>query len=285
MIYARLFGGLGNQLFQYAAGRAVAVRLRTELILDARLAPPGNHWAYALDNFMIKASIGTDDELPPSKDRRLAYGLWRFFGRDPAFLRERGLGVNSAVLYAPDNTYLHGYFQSEAYFKDIEEDLRAELDFAHPPDTDNASWIEEIRAKPSVSVHLRRGDYVSSGKGAATHATCDQAFYDRAVAAVAETSGQDLRVFVFSDDPAWAKENLSFPFETRVAGHNGTDKGHEDMRLISQCTHNVIANSTFSWWGAWLNKNPDKIVVGPKRWFSNDALQNPDIVPESWLRV
>lgn len=134
-------------------------------------------------------------------------------------------------------------------------------------------------------VHLRRGDFVTSAKGSAIHATCDQAYYDRAIAAVAEASGADLRVFVISDDPAWAKDNLKFDFETHVAGHNGPDKGHEDMRLIASCEHNIIANSTFSWWGAWLNPAPDKIIVGPRKWFNSDELQNPDILPKSWLRV
>lgn len=285
MIYSRLFGGLGNQLFQYAAGRAVAQRNGVDLVLDARLAPPGSHWAYGLGNFNIEARVAAPDDLPPAKSARLKYAAWRMLGRNPKFLRERGLGVNANVLSAPDNTYLHGYFQSERYFSKMSATLREELQFKTPPDAENSDWIEKIQQRTSVSVHLRRGDYVSAPKGKSTHATCDQAYYDRAVAKIAELTGSDPEVFVFSDDPQWARDNLHFPWPTHVAGHNGADKGHEDMRLIAACDHNVIANSTFSWWGAWLNPNPEKIVVGPQDWFTTNALENPDILPQSWLRV
>lgn len=285
MITVRLFGGLGNQLFQYAVGRALAVKHNTELRLDARLAPPGDHWAYALGNFNIKAKVANPEDLPPGKDTILPYVWWRVFGRNPRFLREQSLGVNENVLVAPDNTFLHGYFQSEAYFKSIEDRLRQELTFVSPPDPENGRWLDDITSRTSVSIHLRRGDYVSNAKGSSTHAVCDQAYYDRALEQIAERAGSDISVFVFSDDPTWAGQNLKLPFETKVADHNGPDKGHEDMRLIAGCTHNVIANSTFSWWGAWLNANPDKIVVGPKNWFSNSKLDNPDILPSGWIKV
>ena len=285
MIYSRIFGGLGNQLFQYAAGRALALRRGTSLVLDTRLASPGSHWAYGLDRFNIDARVAEPAELPPSKEAPIGYALWRLFGRSPRFLRERGLGVNNSVLNAPDDVYLHGYFQSERYFSDCIATLRDDLRFLDPPDAQNAEWLDHIAEGPSVSVHLRRGDYISNDKAGATHATCDQAYYTAAIAEVVRQTGVSPRIFVFSDDPDWARDNLRFDFETHVAGHNGPDRPHDDMRLIAACDHNVIANSTFSWWGAWLNASPAKCVVAPKRWFGTAKLRNPDIIPERWTAI
>ncbi|PTX56800.1 glycosyl transferase family 11 [Litoreibacter ponti] len=283
MIIARIFGGLGNQLFQYATARALAKRACAPLWLDIRLAPPGDHWEFALNHFAIEAKIAQPGELPPDKNSKLRYAAWRYLGGSPKFTRERGLGFNENILSLRGDVYLHGYFQSERYFEDF-PGLRQELTIKTPPSDENRRWADDIRAVPSVSLHLRRGDYLTA-KGAGSHASCDAAYYERALNHVAEKMDAEPKVFVFSDDPDWARDNLKLPFEMRVAGHNGSDKHYEDMRLISICRHNIIANSTFSWWGAWLNDNPDKVVVAPKVWFANPKLANPDITPESWIRL
>ncbi|MEP3345728.1 MAG: alpha-1,2-fucosyltransferase [Litoreibacter sp.] len=285
MIYSRIFGGLGNQLFQYAAARAVSTRLGRELVLDARLAPPGSHWAFALDHFNIKARIGEASELPPAKDRRISYALWRAFGRDPKFVRERGLAYQAAIANAPDNSYLHGYFQSERYFADVLEQLGDELRIVTAPDAQNAEFADRIAsAGHSVSLHMRRGDYLGTTKGSATYATCDEAYYLRALERLSE-GGRELKVFVFSDDPDWVRQNLSLPYDVTAVGHNGPDKHYEDLRLMSCCQDHVIANSTFSWWGGWLDRRPDARVVGPAKWFIDPKMANPDILPERWIAV
>ncbi|TDT75172.1 glycosyl transferase family 11 [Litoreibacter halocynthiae] len=285
MIYSRIFGGLGNQLFQYAAARAVSLRLGTELVLDARLAPPGSHWAFALDHFNINARIAEPSELPPAKDKPVNYALWRAFGRNPKFMREKGLGYQDRIANAPDGTYLHGYFQSERYFADVMDKLGDELRIITPPDTQNADYAERIaNAGHTVSLHMRRGDYLGSPKSNATYATCDEAYYLRALERLSE-GGRNLKVFVFSDDPVWVRDNLKLPYDMTAVGHNGPDKHYEDLRLMSCCSDHVIANSTFSWWGGWLDRRPDARVVGPAHWFNDPKLANRDILPDRWIAV
>lgn len=286
MIYARLFGGLGNQLFQYATARALGLRRGVEVGLDLRyLLPPPHHLAYALSHFAVRAETNPPG-LPPHRSQALRHLLWRMGLGQPRFLRERGLGINPAVMAAADGCYLHGYFQSEGYFADHLPQLRQELRIITPPSAENADWLARIAADPlAVSVHLRRGDYVAVAKAGQTHGTCDAAYYARGIAAIRDRIGQAPRAYVFSDDPAWARDNLRLEAETVVIGHNGPTAHYEDLRLMAACRHHVIANSTFSWWGAWLDARPDKIVIAPQRWFATDRMHNPDILPADWIRL
>lgn len=286
MIYVRLNGGLGNQLFQFAAAQALALRRGTRLVLDRRMvdrapAPFG----YALRHFAIDA-IEEGVALPPDRTRLPAYLTWRFGGGRPRFLREQGLGFNAAVAEAPDDTYLHGYFQTEKYFADSEEELRRQLRIVTRPSAENARWLGSISDQDgAVSVHVRRGDYVADARGARTHGTCSEAYYRDALEAIASRSGGDPVAYVFSNDPDWARDNLRLGCETVVLSHNDPSRHYEDLRLMSACRHHVIANSSFSWWGAWLNPSAEKIVAAPARWFADPRLDNPDILPESWVRI
>lgn len=286
MIYVRLVGGLGNQLFQYACARALALRLGVGVVLDLReLSRGAAHAVYGLNHFAIDARVGEAGELPPPRERVLPYALWRAGVTRPRFLRERGLGVNAAVLAAGDGTYLHGYFQSEAYFLDAVAQIKADLTATAVPSEQNRLWLDRITEDPrAVSLHVRRGDYAGSAKGQAVHGTCDAAYYARAVAALRDRAGIDPRFYIFSDDPGWARANLDLGAETVVLDHNPPSAAVEDMRLMGACRHHIIANSSFSWWGAWRNPAKDKVVVAPKQWFSDPALVNPDICPSGWLR-
>lgn len=287
MIFVRLVGGLGNQLFQYACARALALRHGVEVVLDTReLARGAAHAVFGLDRFDISARIGEQGELPPARGRMIPYALWRAGLMRPRFVRERGLGLNPNVLAAADGCYLHGYFQSEGYFRDQAEVIRDDLRILAAPEGENARWLERIGAEPrAVSLHVRRGDYVGSAKGAAVHGTCDAAYYARAVAAIRERAQIDPLLFVFSDDPVWARDNLRPGAEMVVLDHNAASAAVEDLRLMGACRHHIIANSSFSWWGAWRNPSPDKVVVAPARWFADPRMDNPDICPPEWLRV
>lgn len=288
MIYVRLYGGLGNQLFQYATARSVARTRGVEVGLDRRYLTGGPaHLAYALHPFAVHADIDPVC-LPPYKGTALGrYLLWRcHLWPGPHFTRERGLGVNPEILVAEDDTYLHGYFQSERYFADHVEGLREELRIVTPPKGQNAEWIDRIGAdERAVSVHLRRGDYLQGRKTTGTHASCDEAYYRSALRQVSERTGLEVRAYVFSDDPQWAQDNLALGVETVILGHNGILDAHEDLRLMALCRHHVIANSTFSWWGAWLDARSGSVTVAPKRWFANGQLSNPDILPDRWVAV
>ncbi len=283
MIVSRLFGGAGNQMFQYAAGRALADRLGTDLVLDTRYM---RLWGDERGLFLPHYAHARHVEpvaLPPSKfDGWLRYGLWRRFGRAPRFHREREPGFNPAFLDLPDNTYLHGYWQSERYFAPIADRIRADLRLTTPLDDANRAMAQRIAEAPvSVSVHVRRGDYLGSGGFVA----CPPAYYHAAIAHLRAALAGRITAFVFSNDPDWARAHLDLGVETVVVDINDEASGHFDMHLQSLCDHNIIANSTFSWWGAWLNDNAEKRVIAPRQWFAHDRPANPDICPPGWIRL
>jgi hypothetical protein len=280
MIVARLFGGLGNQLFQYAAGRALADHLSTDLALDTRYL--GGARACGMGHF-ARARYRTDAPLPPARsDGMLRYGLWRLMGRNPRFYRERGLGFDPAFRDLPDGSYLHGYWQSARYFAAIAGRLRSDLAFTTPLDLANADMAARIGAAPcAVSVHVRRGDYLASG----SYAACPPDYYRRAIALLADDLGTPLTCFVFSNDPGWARDALDLGTQTVVVDLNDEARGAFDLHLMSRCAHHVIANSTFSWWGAWLNPAPTRRVIAPANWFGTARLSNPDLIPEGWTRL
>ncbi len=279
MIFSRLHGRLGNQMFQYAAARALAERLDTRVVLDDRTA------LHKGDGTLLRVFDLPDlatAPLPPAKHQRaLAYLTWRALGLRPRIRREKGLRYNPDFANWTDDSYLHGYWQSEQYFADIADTLRSAFVFRTPMSARNAEMAARIASGPSVALHVRRGDYVAVN----TMALCDQAYYDAALAAIRKRMDADPTVYVFSDDPDWAKANLPLPFDKVVVDFNGPDADYEDLRLMTLCQHNIIANSSFSWWAAWLGETPDSIVAGPARWFADASMRNPDILPARWISI
>ncbi|WP_371227762.1 alpha-1,2-fucosyltransferase [Roseovarius sp. 2305UL8-3] len=280
-IISRLFGGAGNQLFQYAAGRALADQLGCELVLDSRYVADSRDRGGCFEHF-ANARFARSDTLPPAKsDGLIRYGLWRWFGRNPQLYREHGLGFDSGFFDLPAGTYLHGYWQSEQYFAPIVDQLRQDLTFTTKLDGANTAMADQIAAATTpVSFHVRRGDYLEAG----AYAACTPDYYRSAAKQLGERLG-DLTCFVFSNDPAWARGNLDLGHETVVVDINDETTGHFDMHLQSLCAHHVIANSTFSWWAAWLNPSPSKQVIAPEHWFAGDKLSNPDLLPLSWTQL
>jgi hypothetical protein len=281
-ITVRLFGGAGNQLFQYAAGRALADHLGCPLALDSRYVASSRTRRDDCFGHFANARFTRDINLPPAKhDSALRYALWRTLGRNPRFHREAGLGFDPQFFDLRPGTYLHGYWQSPRYFGDADR-LRSDLAMTTPLDAENTSMAARITsAAVPVSFHVRRGDYTAGD----SYAACPADYYRRAADALSQQTGQPLTCFVFSNDPTWASDNLSLGHETVIVDLNDEATGHFDMALMAACTHNVIANSTFSWWGAWLNPNPDKTVIAPAQWFAKDKLHNPDLCPPEWLRL
>jgi hypothetical protein len=186
-------------------------------------------------------------------------------------------------LNLPDNSYLSGLWQTEKYFKDCEEIIRTEFTFKQPLNKKNSELSETIRRKNSVSIHIRRGDYIYNSEEYKIHGLCSIDYYKKAVECIANKAGE-LTLFIFSDDIEWVKNNLKFDFPI-IFVDNNVDDIHEDLRLMSLCKHNIIANSTFSWWGAWLNNNKEKIVIAPKKWFNEFEADTKDIYPDSWMRI
>lgn len=279
MIFARAFGGLGNQMFQYAAGKALATRLGTDLAMDFRVID--RRGTRRLTE-VFDLDLATPEALPPVKhESALRYGLWRAFGRNPRFQREDGLGYNPGFETWGDGTYLHGYWQSERYFAAIADHIRTAFRPVPAASPENAAIAEKIATTTAVSLHVRRGDYLALG----AHGVCSEAYYNAALAHITAQLDNAPTVFVFSDDPDWAKANLPLPCEKIVVDLNGPATDYEDLRLMSLCDHNIIANSSFSWWGAWLNTNPGKIVTAPSPWFAVASMKNPDILATGWKMI
>ena len=283
MIITRLHGRLGNQMFQYAAGRALADRAGVPLALDSRGAILRGEGVLTR---VFDLELADPVHLPPLKQTNpLRYAIWRGIGQKvgakPYFRRERGLGYNPAFEDWGDNSYLHGYWQSQKYFQNSAERIRSDFTFPAFSNQQNAEMAARIAESTAISLHVRRGDYMTF----AAHVLCDQAYYDAALAKVLDGLQGDPIVYVFSDDPQWAKDNLSLPCEKVVVDFNGPETDFEDMRLMSLCQHNIIGNSSFSWWAAWLNQTPGRRVAGPAKWFGDPKLSNPDIFPHDWLRI
>jgi hypothetical protein len=202
----------------------------------------------------------------------------------PSVVRTKKNDYLPGIFDVPGSIYMDGWFQTELYFCDYRDRLLPELSFRDPPDPTNSQWLGKVRDCDAVSVHVRRGDYVSDPYIAKGFGTCTLDYYRAGV----ELIGGRVKsptFFVFSDDPEWTRQNLPIPEPRYFISHNCGKVDREDMRLMSACKHFIIANSTFSWWGAWLGINPQKIVVAPKRWFANPNYSEKDIVPQAWIRV
>ncbi|MFL9879114.1 alpha-1,2-fucosyltransferase [Herbaspirillum rhizosphaerae] len=286
MIVTRLIGGLGNQMFQYAAGRALAQRLGVDLYIDRRAFENYETHAFGLQHFAAKLLDAAPRDLPGmQRESRLNRWLRRFSGGAMRVVTESAFTFDPAVLALPDGIYIDGYWQSEQYFADVIQTIRDDFRIATPPSPENQAWLKKIDSVLSVSLHVRRGDYVSNASASAVHGTCDLDYYRRSVSKLVEQAGKEIELFVFSDDPGWVAENLQLPHPTHFVRHNNADTNYEDLRLMSACRHHIIANSTFSWWGAWLDSRSDSIVVAPRQWFRGDKPDARDLVPERWIRL
>jgi len=281
MVTVRLSGGLGNQMFQYALGRTIAHRQGTSLALDVSSFPDRKRRQYSLGVFKIVEKFAPGG--PPRQTRLRDLGLRLGLPGFTRILRERSFPFDPSVLEASGKVYLKGYWQSEKYFKEIEDIIRHEFCFKSEPDEENAAMAEKVKAVTSVCVHVRRTDKANSPSSMKIHGTCPVEYYRNAAAWVSSQTSNS-HFFVFSDEPDWARANLELPGPTTFVSHNGLDKGYEDLRLMALCRHHIIANSTLSWWGAWLS-NSGGVVVAPKKWFKIEGKDTRDLIPERWVRL
>lgn len=287
-VIARIEGGLGNQLFQYAAARSLADRLGCELALDLRGLEDNGDRPFQLDLYRIRARVATPQLLAGLPDwrssrwKRLHSRLsqcmpavcsfpvfWpRSFAFDPRFER----------IARP--VYLVGYWQSEKYFDWNRARLLQDIQLVSPtPET--TPWLDQIRHTCSVALHIRRGDYVSNPSAAQFHGVCDMAYYQTAVQTLRQQFPH-MQVFVFSDEPEWARKNLRLDVPTYYVDAN---PGQVDLELMRQCRHHVVANSSFSWWGAWLCESAGQVVHAPRRWFADPVTDTSDVVPVRWMQL
>lgn len=283
MIITRLIGGLGNQLFQYAIGRALAIRNNDVLKLDVSGFETYKLHAYSLGAFNIVENFSVPEETDLFFPRNVFARLKMKRGNYRVLVDQKK-GADTSILDKNGHLYLDGSWQSEKYFKDIRETILQEFAVRADITEDNRFVADQMATVNAVSLHVRRGDYVSDHKTNQFHGTCDLVYYQRAIEHIAERVDVP-HFFVFSDDPQWTRENLKIPFLKTFVTHNDAKTNYEDLRLMSFCKHSIIANSTFSWWGAWLNRNPFKIVIAPRKWFNSNTLDTKDLIPSAWVQL
>jgi hypothetical protein len=288
MVIVRIQEGLGNQLFQYAVGRSLARRLDTQLWLDTSHFLPQALRRFGLDQFRISARIlGPRGCYWLRKIKKDLYSPLRgILGMAGIFdmMVDKKRGFERLPRRAARILYLDGYWQSEKYFAADREQLLDELAFCAPAAPELEPMLTRLGAEPSVCVHVRRGDYVSTPYGLNKHAACGLDYYHSAMAYVsARVAG--AKFYLFSDDPPWLRANF-FPSENLVIASGESGRGDlDDFRLMMNCRHFIIANSSFSWWAAWLGRQPDKIVVAPRQWYCSSEFTEKDLVPEPWVRL
>jgi hypothetical protein len=268
MIFVRLKGGLGNQLFQYAAGLSLAKHRGTGVVLDIEWYSRFPERRYTLDRFNISGRTANFWE-------RISLRLKDSF-------RESRHSFMPEILELPDGSMIEGTWESEKYFADIRDQIREEFTLRLPLSDFFNETAARIDACDAVSLHIRRGDRVAVKKVRESCGLMPVAYYERAAERMAEQIALP-KFFIFSEDAAWAKENVKLPYPAEYVTHpQGLD--YEEMLLMSHCKHHVIPNSTFSWWGAWLDPRPGKIVIAPTPWFLDASLDTSDKVPTGWER-
>jgi hypothetical protein len=284
MIYVRLMGGLGNQMFQYAAGKALSTKHKTGLVIDTSflVRDPKGHYVkrpYELSAFRCQAAVASKIQQLLLKSAKYTS---KFMPKGlPEIAIENKFEYNEQFETIGKSTILIGYWQSERYFKHIRDTLLEELQPAAALSNAAKQYAENIAgAQNSVSLHFRRGDYVSLKSASNVHGTASIEYYANAVKLITEKTGRG-NFFVFSDEIEWVKDNFPLSDATYVSGLSGI----EDMHLMSKCRNNIIANSSFSWWAAWLNNNSNKTVVAPRQWFADATIDTKDLIPKAWIRI
>ncbi len=296
MIILRLKGGLGNQMFQYALGRVLSIKNKTELVFnieayeDVSERPFKGNFAirtYDLDVFNIEGRIAKKNEIP---------FLYRMYFKGSLMLlidairrrifkhKAQELCIqkfNPKMLGSGPDTYVDGFFQSPKYFIGFEDVIKKDFTLKNPPSFNIQNLANEIGNTNSLCIHVRRGDYV----GNKYHEVVDNEYYKKGIEYISSKTVIE-KIHVFSDDIDWCRENLAFKIPAMFVddGYAGS-KGEGHMFLMSQCHYFIIANSSFSWWGAWLSNYENKIVVCPKQWFTDASIDTNDLMPKDWIRM
>lgn len=279
-------------MFQYAAGRALSITTDQPHRMDiSDFSNYALHHGYELSQvFNVHGKCAEVSDVCDLLGWRARYPAKRLLRRKQlAWLRSGQYVVEPHFHYWPGfqklkgDCYLSGYWQSERYFNSVLDLIRKEFTFREPLVGQNHKLAKEISACQAVSLHVRRGDYVSDRKTSQVMEVCSEVYYREAIAYMAERVEHPV-FYVFSDDMAWAKQNLHLASPSVFVEHNFGVESYRDMQLMSLCQHHIIANSSFSWWGAWLNGRTGKMVVAPRNWFAK-PIDTRDLIPQSWCRL
>ena len=297
MIITKLQGGLGNQMFQYAAGRSLSLKLNQPLKLDLSWFTKMEGCTprlYELSIFPIEAVIASNDEV--LKFSKINH---TFVERVVNKLVGNKKKFSKSIINESDWNFIYdikppvllsGYWQNQKYFLDTKMYLKKDFIFPEITEIENKDIRKKIfENNNSVSIHVRRGDYVTSDHTRLVHGICSLNYYKNAVEII-KKSVKSPFYFIFSDEPDWCKKKFNFLDNKKfmIISHNTNKNSFRDMQLMTFCKHHIIANSSFSWWGAWLSDNENKIVIAPERWFSDVEMSKRgqiEIVPEGWTKI
>ena len=291
MVTVLLSGGLGNQMFQYAAAKSLAIRLNTTLSVDlytflkntqATVRP------YELGIFNIEDVVETS-----SLKAKAVTKARPFIQKHRSFFQRLGVFTDTyAILYQPTfealtgDVIMSGYFQNESYFNNIPELLRKDFSFKYPLTGKNKDIAGQVSENQSIAVHIRRGDYLNKNSQS-NFAILEKDYYEKAINYIS-AHVKNPKFYVFSEDFDWIKDNLNFKeFPVTFIDWNKGKDSYIDMQLMSLCKHNIIANSSFSWWSAWLNNNEEKRVIAPERWFVDEQKNKllDCFYPQGWIKI
>lgn len=302
MIIVKINGGLGNQLFQYATARVLSIKLNRKLFLDIawynniykledRSDPNATtHRDFLLNCYNIQSRVLNRIHLNWIKRLEIRSRNSKFFN----FLKDGPLNNFSFTtidhnnysiefIESQPNVYLTGYWQNTDIIEEYKNILCNELNLKRPLSATNNELLKSINSTNSVAIHVRRGDYISKPKSRVVHASCSNNYYYDSIDYMQDKL-TNLHYFIFSDDMTWVKNNLDFASNTTYVNNNESE--YEHLFLMSNCKHQITANSTFSWWAAWLNKNTKKIIITPKHWY-NDMKLNETVIrlPSEWIKI
>ncbi len=291
MIIVRIKGGLGNQMFQYAVGRSIALRTGNAVqydlssYIDGGTAARDTFRELGLEYFNVQLPVASPALVQKHHSfirttirkiqLRLRPGSW--------------YSVDARVLNPRDGSYLEGWWQTEQYFSDYADTIRAEFSLKKILSVSAQSIhlkIKELTAAgiAPVSLHVRRGDYVSNIHAAKHHGLVPLEYYHNALEEIKKNESKQIHIFVFSDDIEWAKTHIKSEHSINFVS-SPEIAYYEELYLMSTCAHHIIANSTFSWWGAWLNPSDTKIVIAPKQWVISRSVDTTNATPAQWIRL
>ncbi len=281
-------GGLGNQLFQYAAGKTLAIQHNTILKLDLSFLNQESDLHtkrnFELDVFITDSEFCTAGEVKAFANKPAVARYLPFFFHDKFVANEKGFEFDPAFFSFPENTYLNGFWQSEKYFAGIRSILLKDLVVKREASERLRAVKNLILNSNSVSLHVRRGDYITNPSSREFHGNLQLDYYHKAIDCL-NNLYRDLKIFIFSDDIAWVKLNLKPVNVCEYIDFNTGKDSAFDLELMGLCKHNIIANSSFSWWGAWLNQNSNKTVISPEHWFANENINTKDLIPNDWIKL
>ncbi len=291
MIIVKLQGGLGNQMFQYALGKIIELKYESHLLLDVefyndQIKKKGfTPRQFALQVFDCDIKKVNPEIIQSFLSPSIINQLKRHFNmpHNKIYFENTPLFDKDLFLLTPP-LYISGYFQSEKYFLNHQSFVRDLFKFPHNAFLDNKHILNDFKLNNSVSVHFRRGDYIADEVTNKFHGICSLDYYLKAFELICSKLSSP-KFYIFSDDIEWVEKSIShWKYNVEFIKTQTLDTWI-DMFLMSQCRHNIIANSSYSWWSAWLNNNDDKIVIAPQKWFNHQDYLIEDIIPEMWIKL